>query len=161
MFDPTLPIDAPQKLALQTRKGGTVENSMNPAPAYAGVELRIAHLKRTYSRALHRPVGPSARYNCHGLTFAARRTGIDKSAYVQRILTEDGYSRLPMSTAPVPGDVVIYREDGDIIHSGIVVEIKDAVTWVLGKWGECHEVVHPVLDCPYKNAAVEFYRLNA
>ncbi len=88
MFDPTLPIDAPQKLALQTRKGGTVDNSMNPAPLYAGVDLQVEELKRAYVRALHRPVGPSARYNCHGLAFAARRTGIDKPAQVLRILTE-------------------------------------------------------------------------
>ena len=32
----------------------------------------------------------------------------------------------------LPGDVAIYREDGDIVHSGIVVEIKATVPWVLG-----------------------------
>lgn len=159
MFDPTLPADAPQNLALQTRKGGVIENWMNPTDMYAGADLRVAELKQQYPRAKHRDVGPSARYNCHGLTFAARRTGIDKPSEVQRIIKDDGYRLLSRAEEPKTGDIAIYREDGDIVHSGIVVGSTDQVPWVLGKWGVCHEVVHPVLDCPYKAAGVEFYRL--
>jgi hypothetical protein len=159
MFDPTLPPDAPQKLALQTRKGGTVENWMNPTDMYAGVDLQITQLKIDYPQANHRNVGPSARYNCHGLTFGARCTGIDSPAQVQRILNDDGYRELALGEAPSPGDIAVYREDGDIVHSGLVVDVRDSVPWILGKWGGCHEVIHSVLYCPYKNAAVKYYRL--
>src|SRR5262249_50698196 len=138
MFDPTLPPDAPQQLALQTRRGGTVENWMNPADM-SGLEFQIDRLKAEYPAAVHRDVGPSARYNCHGLTFAARRTGIASSAQVQRILNHDGYRELKMTERPSPGDIAIYREDGDIVHSGIVLGFKDNVPLVLGKWGDCHE----------------------
>jgi hypothetical protein len=159
MYDPTLPADAPQKLALQTRKGGTIENLMNPTEQYAGVDLQIRDLKSEHPRAVHRNVGPSARYNCHGLIFAARRTQIDNPKQVQRILNEDGYRELEISEPPSCGDIAIYREDGDIVHSGLVVDVKGHVPWILGKWGECHEVIHHVRDCPYKSAAVKYYRL--
>jgi hypothetical protein len=159
MFDPTLGSDAPQKLALQTRKGGTIDNCMNPSEVYAGVQLQINDLKLAYHEATHRDVGPSFRYNCHGLTFAARRTGIDKPAQIQRILNDDGYRRLDLSEIPSAGDIAIYREDGDIVHSGIVVAIKNRVPWVLGKWGDCHEVIHAALYCPYHKAIVSYYRM--
>jgi len=159
MFDPTLPTDAPQQLAMQTRKGGRIENWMNPADPHVGLEQKITELKVTYSRATHRDVGPSARYNCHGLTFASRRTGISNPAQVQRIIIDDGYRALGNAEAPSTGDIAIYREDGDITHSGIVVGSKEGTPWVLSKWGECHEVIHPVLECPYKKAIVTYYRL--
>ncbi len=132
---------------------------MNPSASWAGLERQVADLKTEYPRAMHRDVGPSARYNCHGLTFAARRTGIASPAQVQRILNDDGYRELIVTEAPHPGDVAIYREDGDIVHSGVVVDVRDNVPWVLGKWGDCHEVVHSVLYCPYKKASVKYYRL--
>lgn len=159
MFDPTLGADAPQRLALQTRKGGTIENWMNPTTPRAGVHLQIAELKIKYREARHRDTEPSARYNCHGLTFAARRTGIDNPVQVQRIINDDGYRKLELGELPSVGDIAIYREDGDIVHSGIVIGEKDRVPWVLGKWGECHEVIHSVSDCPYVRAVVTYYRL--
>ena len=127
MFDPTLGPDKPQTLALQTRKGGVISNSMNPTEMYVGVHNKIAALRTEYHEATHRNVGPSARYNCHGLTFAARRTGISDPAQVQKIILDDGYTELPMSEAPSAGDIAIYREDGDIIHSGIVIGTKDEI----------------------------------
>jgi hypothetical protein len=159
MFDPTLGSEAPQRLALQTRRGGAIENWMNPTALYAGVDLQIQQLRDTYPGAQHRAVGPSAYYNCHGLTFAARRTGIDKAEQVQRILDQDGYIALTAAQPVLGGDVAVYREGGDIIHSGIVMYVRDGVPWVLGKWGDCHEVVHRVLDCPYSSGNVIFYRV--
>ena len=150
MFDPTLAPDAPQKLALQTRRGGAIENLMNPAEPYAGVHKQVEDLKVRYGQAIHRDVGPSFRYNCHGLTFAARRTGISDPAQVQQILNDDGYRRLELGEAPTPGDIAIYWEQGDIVHSGVVVGQRDQTPLVLGKWGDCHEAVHPVYHCPYR-----------
>lgn len=160
MFDPTLPAGAIQQLALQTRKGGVIDNAMNPAPAHAGLTLQVAALKRQYNKVKHRDVGPSAKYNCHGLTFAARRTAVDPTQ-IQKILNDDGYRKLEISERPECGDIAVYVEDGDMAHSGIVSGLIDNIPWILGKWGECHEAVHAVFDCPYKNPTVTYYRLMA
>ena len=159
MFDPTLGKNSPQELALQTRRGGTIRNWMDPAVPRAGIELQMKQLKKDHYRAIHRNVGPSAQYNCHGLTFAARRTGISDPAQIHRILDHDGYEKLALTESPEIGDIAIYVEDGDIIHSGIVVGNRSGSPMILGKWGDCHEAIHQPLDCPYNKAAVTYYRL--
>src|ERR1700722_17323633 len=132
---------------------------MNPDEPHDGHDLRIRSLKAKYDQAIHRDVGPSFRYNCHGLTFAARRTGISDPAQVQRILNDDGYRKLTFNEPPISGDIAVYYEAGDIVHSGIVVGSRGQDTMVLGKWGDCHEAVHPIYHCPYPNTVASFYRL--
>src|SRR5229473_533486 len=92
----------------------------------------------------------SALYNCHGLTFASRRTRIEKSREVQRILEDDDYQEIAMPDV-LPGDVVIYYSDGgDPNHSGIVVEVSPDLLApiVCSKWGNADEFVHALRDCP-------------
>jgi hypothetical protein len=43
-------------------------------------------------------------YNCHGLTFASRRTRIYD---VQQVLAEDAYEHIPLNEVE-PGDVIVY-----------------------------------------------------
>ncbi len=112
--------------------------------------------KRKYPNGRHRPVGPSAQYNCHGLTFGSRRTKIP-SSQVEKILDEDDYKEICLEEV-LPGDVVVYRKDGDIEHSGVVVAGFPEV-WILGKWGQIHEVVHRIQECPYQEAYPSFYRI--
>jgi hypothetical protein len=98
----------------------------------------------------NRRTEPSAVYNCHGLTFASRRTRIEKSTAIQMILKDDIYKELSMKEVK-PGDVVIYYSDaGDPSHSGIVVEAgKDLVVPIIcSKWGNAGEFVHGLSDCP-------------
>jgi hypothetical protein len=159
MFDPTLNPTVPQKLALQTRKGGVIANSMNPVEM-TDAQSTIGLLKQRHPKAIHRDVGPSAFYNCHGLTFAARRTGISEPAQVQKIINDDAYVQLSLTNKPETGDIAIYRENGDISHSGIVVYVKAGTPWILGKWGDMHEVIHEPYDCPYRTAVITFYRLK-
>lgn len=64
----------------------------------------------------------------------------------------------------MPGDIVIYiSNDGDIEHSGIVVEISpEGIVRnprVLSKWGTAHEVIHRIADCPYVGSRIEYYRV--
>jgi hypothetical protein len=62
------------------------------------------------------------RYNCHGLTFASRRTWIDDASLVPAILAQDGYAEVPVDKV-VAGDIVVYYDDdGRADHSGIVME---------------------------------------
>jgi hypothetical protein len=58
------------------------------------------------------------------------------------------------------GDTVVYVDDqGDIIHSGVIIEVLQLGAKVLSKWGDCHEVIHGLSDCPYPNTVKEFYRV--
>lgn len=93
---------------------------------------------------------PSAVYNCHGMTFASRRTRIEKSTAIQTILQDDVYKEITMKDV-LPGDIVIYYSDaGDPSHSGIVVEanMNLIVPIICSKWGNAGEFIHGLLDCP-------------
>jgi hypothetical protein len=64
---------------------------------------------------------PSPLFNCHGLTFASRRTKILDRRNILRILEDDAWREIEMSQS-LAGDVVIYFDDeGDPNHSGIIV----------------------------------------
>ena len=111
-----------------------------------------------YPSATHRPVEPCNTYNCHGLTFAARRTWIHEPSELRKIIDDDDYEEVTNNISP--GDVAIYMRDGDYQHSGIVVRVDGQVPWILSKWGQCHEVIHSVMDCPYNDANVTYYRIR-
>jgi hypothetical protein len=65
---------------------------------------------------------PSPLFNCHGLTFASRRTKIFDRRDILKILEDDAWHEIDMRDV-LGGDVVIYFDDeGDPNHSGIIVE---------------------------------------
>lgn len=105
----------------------------------------------------------TGRYNCHGLTFGARRTCIDDPSSIAKILGDDGY-RLVESTGVLPGDVVLYYDrDGTVSHSGIVVDVPDILprfVRVVSKWGVAGaEYLHWVHRSPY-GSDYKFYRVD-
>jgi hypothetical protein len=107
---------------------------------------------------------PCPVYNCHGLSFAARRTNIDRASDIRKIISDDRYFRVD-SKDVLPGDIVLYvdTESGDIPHSGVVVQVaKDLVSpiFVVSKWGKFKEAVHNVTNSPYLNCVHEYYRVN-
>jgi hypothetical protein len=108
------------------------------------------YFERTYDRAKRR-TAPSALYNCHGLTFASRRTKIYLPSQIQLILADDRYEEIPLAIV-MPGDIAVYVSDrtGDINHSGIVVAYdQNLVTpMICSKWGKGGEYVHPAHHCP-------------
>jgi len=91
--------------------------------------------------------GMSPTYNCHGLTFASRRTKITDPDAIARILMDDRYDQIDRREAR-PGDVIIYSRDGEPTHSGIVVENEPDlfVPWIWSKWGNGPEVLHKYHD---------------
>ena len=147
-------------LRLDTREKNHIENDLNREAPTEGIMRKVADLKKDYPTARHRPTQPSAIYNCHGLTFAARRTGISKSAEVQKILNEDGYVKIERSQISI-GDIAIYqaKDTNEIEHSGIIVEVGQFGPRILSKWGQCHEVIHFIAECPYDAAQVTFWRI--
>jgi len=147
------------ELDLHTKRQKQIKNLLDWLPMHFGANLQIADLKTKYRRASHRPINPSRKYNCHGLTFAARRTWIEEPTEIKKIIEDDEYVEVRREQV-LPGDVVVYYVGGDAEHSGIVVGRDDfAGPLVLSKWGTLHEVIHFVPECPYDAGNVVFYRI--
>jgi hypothetical protein len=159
-FDMSALILLKATIELGTRRQRQIKNEINREPAHDGALLEIQAHRRNYRDAIHRKVGPCRTYNCHGLTFASRRTWIDKPTEVQKILDDDDYESIPKFEVE-RGDIAIYTLRGEICHSGIVVEIDDLKgPRVLSKWALLHEVIHFAWECPYNEAAITYWRVR-
>ena len=158
---PILPLTS--ELALHTRRGNQIVNEINREPLRYGDQLRAEDLEREYGfPCVHRPVNPSRKYNCHGLTFASRRTWIDSAEEVHKIIREDEYEEINPVARVMPGDVAVYYgEGGDVEHSGVVIRLDALnVPIILSKWGACHEIIHPVGRSEYDASNVKYYRIT-
>ncbi len=152
-------------ITLQTRTGKGITNEQVNIPLdlwdLNGAEV----IKREHPFATYR-IGPCGYYNCHGLTFASRRTRIFDSNDIQRIINDDNYKSVEEKDVS-PGDIVLYYQKGDPRHSGIVVEVpmpenRVSQIRVVSKWGHGHEVVHAVRDCPYSPCdLLVYYRVQS
>ena len=89
---------------------------------------------------------PTVSYDCHGLTFKDKKLWIDNSE-VDKILKDQGWTLVNVGQHQV-GDIVIYRKNGKVTHSGIVKEVQNGtVTRVRSKWGMSGEYIHdPKVD---------------
>jgi hypothetical protein len=150
------------QLALHTRCENQIANEINRGPIRYGDQLQAHDFETEYGvPCIHRPVQPSRKYNCHGLTFASRRTWIEAPAEIAKIIKDDEYEEVPFDRV-LAGDIAVYYVDGDAEHSGLVVSVNDLkVPIVLSKWGACHEVVHPVAQSRYDASNVKYYRITA
>lgn len=148
-------------LALDSASGNAIDN---------GQISEISYFEKAYFKDLEKKWGnhhgercsPTPRYNCHGLTFASRRTGIFDSQTVRQILREDGYIEVSPANLML-GDVIVYfAEDGDVEHSGLVVELPGilGVPKVCSKWGKYSELIHWANQCPYSFAQAKYYRFS-
>jgi len=146
-------------LALETRRRTAISARLNRAPSPVGMKAAVQKHEKDYPTATHRPVGPCNTYNCHGLTFGARRGWIHDPIEVQTILDEDDYSEVPFA-AVMAGDIAVYRKNGIVEHSGIVVEKSGLNPKILSKWAMLHEAIHFPFDCPYSDMVVTYYRIS-
>src|SRR6267142_1944590 len=138
-------------IALQTRKGWDIENSQS-FDTSLWEEHQLAEHKGKYPRAEFR-TGAIPVFNCHGLTFASRRSGISDTRAISRILEDDHYERISREDVSA-GDIILYvsGEDGDFEHSGVITDAPKPplfVPKVWSKWGFGAEVIHFANDCPY------------
>jgi hypothetical protein len=168
-------------IALQTRAGvwcgcvyktttdeiADIDNELcsQPSPSYAKwvrdqARKIIAETNQKHPGKVHFRMESSVAFDCHGLTFASRRTSISDSAEIRKILRHDGYRQIDAANV-TPGDIVLYVDDGDVAHSGIVVSVpKDAPPLILSKWGKGPEALHPVDICPtFDRMAREYHRV--
>lgn len=94
------------------------------------------------------------RSNCHGWVFAGGRY-ILSGDNVDLILTENQYTK---QESPQPGDLAIYRNNGVICHTAIVMYVTAGQpVMVRGKWGNLGVFLHPADKSPYGND-YDFYR---
>lgn len=148
----------PTSIEVQTRAGNPIVNEQCWIPGVLqGTPLPGHTLATRLSKS------PCPLYNCHGLTFASRRTALgftDEEVY--RILHEDGY--MPISpTQAQCGDIILYiGEDGTIDHSGIVTEKLEFGNFrIWSKWGvNGNEFQHMLGACSYETRFIKFYRLE-
>ena len=149
-------------IKLDTKKGNFIENAqLFELSKFEVNQFNDLEKMINKNNAIVR-TKPTPLYNCHGLTFAARRTGIFDSKELKKILRDDVYLEISIDKV-LPGDVIIYySEDGDFEHSGLIVSEPDNVLKiprVLSKWGKYCEVIHLANMCPYSFENAKFYRM--
>lgn len=153
-----------QPLRLQTRQRNEIRNDqrrdIDPSMRFGLEAIRKKYAwAKLPERATDTPI-----YNCHGMTFASRRTGIYDATEVKKILRDDEYTEVPERDV-LPGDVVLYLDtnnNNDLTHSGVVVGVdrKIGAMVVVSKWGQGPEYVHDIRTCPYADGALlKFYRI--
>lgn len=159
-----IPLDNPNSRILdkfETAKGTEIENEqilirMTPLEAS---NRRDSHSRR-FPTAQRRYDQPNGIYNCHGMVFGARRTGIHSSS-VMKIIDEDDYKKVEPPNPIMAGDIVLYFSEGDVEHTAIVVEPPRQgifLPLVVSKWGDFVEYVHYANNCPYDSSNLLYYR---
>jgi len=150
-----------KSIAMDTALGNPIANDQGgKVSAY---ELNIwAAMRKDYPNAKVRTM-PTARYNCHGYTFGSGRSTISPDE-INKILKDDDYQSVA-ETNVLPGDIVLYTTaDGDVEHSGIVVErpLPESlnIPLIVSKWGNAPEIVHKANDCRYDFTHARYYRLK-
>ena len=136
------------EIRLETSKRRRIENEQDTEICGYSINW-YRRLAKRHPNAKQR-TDISAVYNCHGLTFASRRTRIIGRAIIDRIIEDDKYREIELQDV-MPGDIVVYySDDGDPNHSGIVVtpKIQINVPWVCSKWGGGGEFIHSIDDHP-------------
>lgn len=146
---------------LETSKRSIIDN-------YQVLELSLLehHLGKEYEEyafAVPRS-SMSPLYNCHGMTFASRRTCIDNSVEIRKILQDDGYKQIIQKDI-LSGDIVLYIDsDNEIVHSATIVNVDKTnalpTIRVVSKWGKWKEYIHDLHNCPYPDTKKEFWRLT-
>lgn len=147
-------------IALQTRLGTDIPNEqyweVSPLKL-AGLTKALDSIIKNKQNQVQERKAATGLYNCHGMTFACRRTGIFETVDVKTIINDDGYKKIDLSEV-LPGDIILYFDDNELAHSGLVVEIRSNVPFVLSKWGSGGEFIHHFKVCEYPIDAIEFYR---
>ena len=148
-------------IPLATRKGTSIPNEQGKSHQPRLLDLFVEKYRRELPSAVPQVI--DATYNCAGLVFACRRTGV-RPQDMRWILEEDEYQLLGSDEQPNIGDIVLYAHSGELTHAGIIFEYKmtpdSAETRVLSKWGWAGaEYLHDLNRVPVEyGEPVEFWR---
>ena len=157
---------------LDTAENNGIHNEQGRGNLTYGQLCYIEDLCKAHADAIPRTQN-SIFYNCHGLTFACRRTKITQSRCLELILKDDRYREISDSMEVKPGDTVLYySDDGDPNHSGVVLEAIHSIVLnpneptthkfvILSKWGNAPEFIHDLKDVPPEYGPhVKFFRCS-
>ena len=149
------------QIRIATRKDRLIPNDRPPERHPSSLQDARTFVEGTYPTARIRSL--SARYNCMGMVFAARRVWIE-TPELQMILDDDEFRKLAPSEAPEVGDVVVYRdESGNVSHVGLIAQVllgarEEPEFRVLSQWGQDGEYFHNINDVsPLLGSANEFW----
>jgi len=100
---------------------------------------------------------PTDSYDCHGWTFTGGSDWINDDQ-VQQILNDNGYQSVELGAVLV-GDLVIYRHEGNITHSGVVTEVDENGMPILieSKWGRLGRYLHAPDRVPPNYGQPQYY----
>jgi hypothetical protein len=152
-------------LKLQTCERNDIENEQFRSISHADF-VKAPLVEEKYSLAKFKGnITPI--YNCHGLTFASKRTWVYLDSEIEKILRDDNYIEIKDEKDVLPGDIIIYYDENGITHSGNIIQVDlphtefDLIKIIaLSKWGKHKEVVHNVNYSPYSTGLKKYWRVN-
>lgn len=151
--------DSARSIVLQTRLGRSVKNFIDPPPR-ADQVWKYRRLRDKHPLWEER-VPATGGYNCVGLVWASRRTGIFDEDQIQLVFGDDGFRLVDISSERLfPGDLVAYWTSSPprhFIHVGLIMEFRSiaglpgqSVPWVLSKMDATSgEVAHGLRDVDF------------
>jgi hypothetical protein len=149
------------ELALETAEKNKIPNAQSKELSHQDL-LQVKDIEKKWGEVITPRSGPTPIYNCHGLVFASRRTGIFDNSSIRQIFEDDRYREIKKEDA-LPGDIVIYFNKGDIEHSAIIINAPSEsllkIPLVYSKWGKYSEVIHLQNQCPYNLSEIKYYRV--
>ncbi|HRH48337.1 MAG TPA: hypothetical protein PLP23_06285 [Panacibacter sp.] len=159
------PVEIADEIVMQTMAKRPIKNkqikNLNRNPLFN----RTIDLLKEEHICTERPNTITGIYNCHGMTFANRRTGIDEDSELNKIFQDDNYREIRLDLL-LCGDTALYiKQNGAYSHSGIVVSIPENLSEhnkieikILSKWGDGFEAIHALYQCPYFESTIKFLR---
>lgn len=151
------------ELELETSEKNKIPNTQS-REIYPSEIKEFERIEPNRGEFLKHRTAPTPVYNCHGMTFASRRTGISESSIVFQILNDDKYVEVAEDKV-IAGDIILYfGEYNDVEHSGIIVSPPRNnpcnVAKVCSKWGKYYEGIHWANNVPYDYTHVKYYRVK-
>lgn len=159
-----------REIGLDSRRGDQhhIPNTQSFGMGNVGpISAKILEEFAKKTDAIPRTLTSSLIFNCHGLTFASRRTSIHEEDVVRRLLSdEDDYSEVDIRDV-LPGDIVVYYGPRNTIpHTGVVISMPQerdfGIPWVVSKWGHFREYMHRANQVPpqWSYETLKFYRVT-
>lgn len=147
---------ASQDISLATHEDNPVDNEI-ALPPDDGSRRQALALEEQFEDVWTRRKPPCGAYNCAGHVWASRRTAIYRWSEIEKILTDDGYTKISVQECK-PGDLAFYHTGETWIHVGRIVGRLDSTdkgirssTMVLSKWDDkSGEYIHQENDVPFR-----------
>jgi hypothetical protein len=108
-----------------------------------------AQTATAYNVTADNTLPPTIGLDCHGYSLKNDQVGIFGDN-VPTILTDQGYKLIGAGGMAAVGDIVVYKKNGSITHTGVVNAVNGAgtVTQVKSRWGSLGTYTHAINTVP-------------